>query len=106
MSRPANSDGAEIRSTPQWFATTHWSGKGSERKGVIHYDPFMVVGQTQPVWQANYTGLNAGTHRGNAIGLDAAGNVYVAGQSAGSGTVATRRTGSPSSIRPLVRRNG
>lgn len=25
MSRPARSDGAEDRSTPQWFATTHWS---------------------------------------------------------------------------------
>jgi hypothetical protein len=47
-----------------------------------------VVEQTQPVWQANYAGLNAGTHRGNAIGLDAAGNVYVAGQSTGAGTVA------------------
>ena len=25
MSGPANSDGAEDRSAPQWFATTHWS---------------------------------------------------------------------------------
>lgn len=46
------------------------------------------VGQTQPVWQADYIGLNTGYHRGNAIGLDAAGNVYVAGQSTGAGTVA------------------
>lgn len=47
-----------------------------------------VVGETQPVWQADYVGLNTGYHRGNAIGLDAVGNVYVAGQSTGAGTVA------------------
>jgi len=46
------------------------------------------VSETQPVWQADYAGLNAGNHRGNAIGLDEAGNVYVAGQSTGAGTVA------------------
>ena len=47
-----------------------------------------AVAETQPVWQAEYGSLAAGYHRGNAIGLDAAGNVYVAGQSTGAGTLA------------------
>ena len=42
MSGPANSDGAEERSAPQWFATTHWSvvlaakeGDSSEVAGAL-----------------------------------------------------------------------
>jgi hypothetical protein len=35
MERPANSDGAEDRSAPQWFATTHWSVVLAARQGDV-----------------------------------------------------------------------
>jgi len=38
------------------------------------------------MWTARYSYLKAGYDRGNGIGVDASGNVYVTGYSAGSGT--------------------
>ena len=48
-----------------------------------------VSAQVQERWVARYHGPGNGDDRANAMALDAAGNVYVTGESVGAGTSQT-----------------
>jgi hypothetical protein len=52
----------------------------------VRADQLGTIGEGIPAWQADYSGQTPGYNRANAIALDSADNIYVAGQSTGAGT--------------------